>query len=58
MARVLDTVPTEEEWTRTSAMLFAGALALVSLTAVAYLSLEEWRKATRRRAEANERWRS
>ena len=54
LATVLDTVPTKEEWTRPSAMLFAGVIALVSLTAAAYLSLEEWREAKHRRAEANE----
>ena len=45
LATALATVPKEEEWTRPSAMLFAGAVALVSLAAATYLSLEEWRKA-------------
>ena len=54
LATVLDIVPTEEEWTRPFAMLLAGVIALVSLTAAAYLSLEEWREAKHRRAEANE----
>ena len=49
LAAALGAVPKEEEWTRPSAMLFAGAVALVSLAAAAFLSLEEQRKARRRR---------
>lgn len=51
-ANVLDTVPTEV--TEPIAMLIAGAIALVSLTAAILLTLEEWRKAKHRRAKANE----
>ena len=58
MAAALGAVPKEEEWTRPSAMLFAGAVALASLAAAAYLSLEERRKARRRRDKKNEQWRS
>ena len=52
LAKVLGTVPTEV--TEPVAMLIAGAIALVSLTATSYLTLEEWRKAKHRRAKANE----
>ena len=49
LVAALGAVPKEEEWTRSSAMLFAGAVALASLTAAAYLSFEERRKVRRRR---------
>ena len=53
-ATLLDTVPTEAEVTEPIAMLIAGVIALVSLTAASYLAFEEWREAKHRRVKAND----
>lgn len=55
-ANVLDTVPSEV--TEPVAILIAGVIALVSLTAAAYLTLEEWKEAKHRRSKTNEERRS
>ncbi len=60
----MDTVVTEltgatgTEVTEPIAMLIAGVIALVSLTAVAYLTLEEWKEAKHHRSKTNEEGRS
>jgi len=53
-ANVLGIVPTEEEVTEPIAMLIAGVIALVSLTAASYLAFQEWKEAKHRRAKTNE----
>ena len=55
-AKALDIVPTELP--EPIAMLTAGAIAFVSLTAACYLTLEEWRRAKHRKVKVNEEGRS